>query len=78
MFYTYVAQSIEDSNYQYKGHCENMETRLREHNSGNTKSNKHKAPFKIIYLKKVKQGRKPSEKKNIGKLPQVEDICTKK
>jgi putative endonuclease len=50
MFYTYVAQSIEDSNYQYKGHCENMETRLREHNSGNTKSNKHKAPFKIIYF----------------------------
>ena len=52
MFYTYVAQSIEDPTYYYKGHSEDIETRLKEHNSGKTKSNKHKAPFRIIYFEK--------------------------
>ncbi len=50
MFYAYVAQSISDPGYLYKGHCEHLDKRLKEHNSGQTKSNKHKAPFKIIYF----------------------------
>jgi len=45
MFYTYVVQSIGDPDYHYKGHCADIEARLKEHNSGQTKSNKHKAPF---------------------------------
>jgi putative endonuclease len=50
MFYTYVLQSLSDPTYHYKGHCENLETRLKEHNGGSTKSNKHKAPFDVVYF----------------------------
>lgn len=50
MFYTYVLQSIKDPNYHYKGHCENVDKRLDQHNSGMTKSIKSKTPFKLIYF----------------------------
>ena len=30
-------------------HCENLISRLKEHNALKTKSNKHFAPFRIIY-----------------------------
>jgi len=50
MYYSYILQSIEDPEYHYKGHCENLEERLKQHNSGATKSNKHKAPFIIVYF----------------------------
>ena len=49
MFYTYVLQSISQPQYLYKGHCENLISRLKEHNALKTKSNKHFAPFRIIY-----------------------------
>lgn len=49
MFYAYVIKSIKDQSY-YKGHCENIEIRLKEHNSGNTKSIKSKIPFELVYF----------------------------
>ncbi len=49
MFYTYVAQSIGSTEFLYKGHCENLVKRLKQHNAGQTKSIKHKVPFRIIY-----------------------------
>ena len=49
MFYAYVLQSVIDEQYYYKGHCSDIEIRLKEHNSGKTKSIKHKIPFKIVY-----------------------------
>jgi putative endonuclease len=49
MFYTYVLQSIGNLTYTYKGFCKNLHQRLKEHNTGKTKSNKHYAPFRIIY-----------------------------
>ncbi len=33
----------------YKGHCENLETRLKEHNQGKTKSIKAYIPFRLVY-----------------------------
>ncbi len=48
-YYTYVIKSV-SSNYHYKGHCENLENRLKEHNSGKTKSNKAYLPFEICYF----------------------------
>ncbi|MBK7097483.1 MAG: hypothetical protein IPH58_02795 [Sphingobacteriales bacterium] len=35
MFYGYVLKS-EKYDYYYKGHCENLEERLKEHNDGRT------------------------------------------
>ncbi len=84
-FYAYVLFSESHHRY-YKGHCENLEIRLKEHNAGKTKSNKAFRPWKLIYYEKfdtrseaVKRekyfksaaGRKFLKKKiNINDLPQ--------
>lgn len=49
MFYAYIIQSEVDSSF-YKGHCQNLNERLKQHNSGQTKSIKNKTPFKIVYF----------------------------
>lgn len=48
MFYAYVLKSI-NNDYYYKGHCEDLNTRLKEHNPGMTTYSKAYIPFKIIY-----------------------------
>jgi putative endonuclease len=49
MFYTYVIQSTQEPSFFYKGHCEDLNKRLEQHNLGSTKSIKNKDPFKIVY-----------------------------
>ena len=49
MFYTYVLKSITHE-YYYKGHCEDINKRLKEHNSGFTKSIKKYRPFVLVYF----------------------------
>jgi putative endonuclease len=53
MWYVYVLRSIKD-NHLYTGISENPERRLRDHNSGMTKSIKSRRPFKIIYIEGCK------------------------
>jgi len=48
MFYAYVLKSI-DHDYYYKGHCQDLNNRLLQHNSGMTVSIRPYIPFKIIY-----------------------------
>lgn len=48
MFYAYALISLKDSNL-YIGISENPEKRLKEHNSGMSKSTKGRRPFKLIY-----------------------------
>ena len=48
MFYAYVLKSI-NHDFYYKGHCENLEERLAQHNSGMTESIRSYIPFKLIY-----------------------------
>ena len=48
MYYAYVLKSIEHA-YFYKGHCENLEKRILQHNSGMTESLRPYIPFKIVY-----------------------------
>jgi len=36
----------------YKGHCEVLERRLAEHNSGKTKSTKGGIPWEIVWFEK--------------------------
>ena len=54
MFYAYVIKSMV-KDYLYKGHCENLEKRLLEHNSGMTISIKPYIPFEIIYFEEFEQ-----------------------
>jgi putative endonuclease len=49
MFYAYVIKSI-SHDYFYKGHCENLERRLLQHNSGMTTSLKPFIPFILVYF----------------------------
>ena len=48
-YFTYVIKSLHFQ-FIYKGHCSNLENRLKEHNSGMTKSIRKFAPFEIIYF----------------------------
>ncbi len=40
--------------YFYKGHCQNLEVRLKEHNSGMTESIRKYIPFEISYYEQFK------------------------
>ena len=51
MYYTYVLKSNEHD-YFYKGHCQDLEKRIIQHNSGMTKSIRPYIPFKLVYFEK--------------------------
>jgi len=53
MWYVYALQSIKDK-HLYIGISENTNERLKQHNSGMTRSIKHRRPFVIIYQEKCK------------------------
>ena len=48
MHYVYVLRSLKD-NTTYIGCTEYLKRRIEEHNSGKTKSLKHKLPVELIY-----------------------------
>jgi putative endonuclease len=49
MYFAYVLKSVEHD-FFYKGHCNDLERRLAQHNSGMTISIKPYIPFKLIYF----------------------------
>ncbi len=51
MYFVYVIKSIKYQKY-YTGHTNDIERRLKEHNSGKTKSIKLYTPFELIYIEK--------------------------
>jgi len=48
MHYVYILESLKDKS-RYIGVTSDLKNRLREHNSAETKSNKTKIPYKIIW-----------------------------
>ena len=48
MFYAYVIKSL-DHDFFYKGHCEDLDERLKQHNSGMTESIRSYVPFELVY-----------------------------
>ena len=48
MYYAYVLKSI-NHDYYYKGHCQDLQKRLMQHNSGMTTSLRPYIPFEIVY-----------------------------
>jgi putative endonuclease len=51
MYYTYILKSIK-TNKLYIGQTKNLERRLTEHNSNQSKSTKGKGPWELIYSKR--------------------------
>jgi len=51
MYFLYILKSLKDFGY-YIGISDNIEKRLREHNSGKTKSIKHRLPFELVHSEK--------------------------
>ena len=48
MFYAYVLKSTKHD-YFFKGHCQDLEKRILQHNSGMTESIKPYIPFTLAY-----------------------------
>ncbi|OQY92043.1 MAG: endonuclease [Sphingobacteriales bacterium UTBCD1] len=53
MFYVYAISS-EIRKYIYVGLTNNLERRIKEHNSGNNRTTKPYRPFKLIYSEECK------------------------
>ena len=53
MFYAYVLKS-EKHDYYYKGHCQNLQVRLVQHNSGMTVSLRPYIPLQLLYYEEFK------------------------
>ena len=51
MYYAYVLKSIQHD-YFYKGYCRDLDVRLKQHNSGQTKSLRHYLPLKLVYFER--------------------------
>ncbi|HQI40299.1 MAG: endonuclease [Ignavibacteriales bacterium UTCHB2] len=58
MFYTYILKSKKDGSYYY-GSTQDIEQRLRNHNSGKVRYTKGHMPYKVHYFE-VYQTRKES------------------
>lgn len=48
MFYIYVLKSLKNGRF-YTGSTNDLERRLVEHNSGQSKYTKHTAPFELVH-----------------------------
>ena len=61
MFYVYALKSIKH-NRIYIGFTVDLDTRLKEHNSGKTKSTKFYGPWKLLYFEKLSSRAKARER----------------
>jgi putative endonuclease len=48
-YYTYVLLSAKDNNF-YIGYTDNLDKRLRKHNSGLVRATKTRLPLKLVYF----------------------------
>ena len=51
MFYTYILKSFRSGRY-YIGHTQNLEERLKRHQTGKVTATKNKGPWAIFYTEK--------------------------
>ena len=48
-YYTYVLMSVKDNNF-YIGYTDNLDKRLKKHNSGLVRATKARLPLKLVYF----------------------------
>ena len=66
MYFAYVIKSIEHD-YLYKGHCQDLEKRIHQHNSGMTESIRPYIPFRLIYCEQFETEREAIEREKYFK-----------
>jgi len=49
MYYAYVIKSL-IAEFHYKGHCQDLDNRIAQHNSGMTVSIRPYLPFQLVYF----------------------------
>ncbi len=49
MFYAYILKSLKDGTY-YKGSTDNLQKRIKQHNSGKVKYTKGHLPYQLHYF----------------------------
>jgi putative endonuclease len=64
MYYTYILKSKVDG-FTYIGYTGDLRERIKEHNSGKTKSIKHRIPFEIVYYEAYRN-KTDARKREIG------------
>lgn len=70
MFYAYVIKSL-NHDFYYKGHCENIEKRVKEHNSGMTESIRYSIPFNLVYFEEFEIRQEVIEREKYFKISAV-------
>ncbi len=53
MYYVYILHSLKDNGF-YTGYTEDVQRRLKEHNSGQENSTRNRTPFILIYFEAYK------------------------
>ena len=56
MYFVYILQSRRDNGY-YIGYTSYLEKRLEEHNSGKTRSLRHRLPLDLVYTEEFESKR---------------------
>lgn len=73
MYYVYVMRSLKDGRL-YKGFTSNLKRRIKEHNSGQTKSTKGFVPWELIYFEKVNSREEARKREKYLKSGQGRDF----
>jgi len=50
-YFAYILRSLKDEGFYY-GHCQDLEKRLKNHNTGKVRSTKARRPFVLHYSEK--------------------------
>jgi len=66
MFYIYILKSLKD-NKTYVGYTNDIERRLSEHNSGQSKSTKDRRPFELIFSEQFETSKEAKHRETYWK-----------
>lgn len=53
MYLVYIIQSLKDNSY-YVGYTNDLDDRIKRHNSGRSKATKGRIPWKLVYTEEYK------------------------
>jgi putative endonuclease len=73
MFYAYVLKR-QSFDFYYKGHCHDLDKRLKEHNGGMTTSTRPYLPFTVAYFEEFVSLEEAIKREKYFKSAAVEDF----